>query len=60
MTIEKRDERWTSLVAVRIEGFLRGVFGSREDVPLRMETIRFSCMLSKLKIASDTGTDNQS
>lgn len=37
MTIEKRDGRSTSLVTVRIAGFLRGEFGSREDVPLQMD-----------------------
>lgn len=35
MTSEKRDGRWTSLVAVQIEGFSIGEFGSREDVPLQ-------------------------
>lgn len=37
MTTEKRDGRSTSLVTVRIAGFLKGEFGSREDVPLQMD-----------------------
>jgi hypothetical protein len=41
MIIEKRDGRSTSLVRLRPEGFLRGEFGSREDVPLQTDNVSF-------------------